>query len=123
MTEKENFSSQQTPSIIDTEYRNCNFSQPNCIDMKGVRLFPNNDAPRTFIDCNMVNCEPPPGSNQIGCNNAIIKRNVADSESVLEIDGFAIGGTQLKDIVYGKFENGSYLYFPTPKERLHRRLE
>ncbi len=108
MTEKKNFSGQTTPKIKDTEYRNCNFSQPDCVDdagkMRGVRIFPGDDTPRTFIGCNMVNCEPPLGSTQIDCNNAIVRR-------LTQIAG-------PKQLAYGKYEKGKYLYFPTPKETL-----
>jgi hypothetical protein len=105
-------------------YKNCNFSIPNCVDdgghKKGVRLFPGDDTPRTFINCNLINCEPPPNSTLTGCNTAIIDRGVGVStEDAIEIDGTAIECTQLKDVVYGKYEDGGYTYFPIPKEILH----
>ena len=107
MTEGKNFRGQATPSIIEGV-------------KKGVRLFPGDDTPRTFISCNMVNCEPPPDSTQIGCNNAIVERDVVYSmDDLIEIDGEVISGTQLKDVCYGKYENGAYLYFPSPKKTLH----
>lgn len=106
MTEKENFSSQVTPKIKDKEYQNCNFGQPDCVEvagkMRGVRIFPGDDTARTFIGCNMVNCEPPPGSTQIDCNNAIIRR-------------FPLLASP-KQEAYGKYEDGKYMYFETPKE-------
>jgi hypothetical protein len=60
---------------VDSIYKNCNFTQrtpdtsgPNPV---GIRLFPGDDTPRTFDHCNMVNCEPAPGSILINCNTAI----------------------------------------------------
>jgi len=58
---------------VDTEYRACNFGRPAPIDIgggvfRGHRLFPGDDTPRTFTDCNLMNCEPPPGSTLDYCN-------------------------------------------------------
>ena len=75
MKQNKNYSGQINPEK-DTEYRNCNFSQPTAIEVKevmqGVRLFPDDDTPRTFIECNLVNCQVPPESKIERCNTALI---------------------------------------------------
>lgn len=123
MTEKKLFVNQDTPSIIDTEYRNCNFGHDNPIQdgssWKGNRLFPGDDTPRTFISCNLINCEPPPGSTVIGGNNAILQPKVFDyAENGIVIDGQPIVINHYKRIVYGKWTSQGYQYFSTPKEYL-----
>ena len=107
-TERENFSGQTTPHIIDTVYRNCNFSQPQPVDVgglkQGVRLFPGNNTLRTFIECNLVNCEPPPGSVLVQCNTTVRELGTADAEG----DVYAT--------LYGHIDNATlaYVYRPTP---------
>lgn len=89
MTERKNFSGQSTPSIIDTEYRQCNFSQtlldPNVPGR--IRLFPGDDTPRTFIRCNLVNCEVPPGSTVVKCNTSIVAHNLLIGSITVTVDG------------------------------------
>ena len=85
MIKNKNFSGQETPSIIAGEYRNCNFSQP----VPGTRIFPGDDKPRTFYECNLVNCIPPPGSNLLGgtgCNTTQVSRQVEDGTEEVTID-------------------------------------
>lgn len=123
MTEKKLFVNQDTPSIIDTEYRNCNFGHTEAIEdagrWKGHRLFPGDDTPRTFISCNLINCEPPPGSMVIGGNNAILQPKVFDyAENGIVIDGQPIVINHYKRIVYGKWTSQGYQYFLIPKEYL-----
>lgn len=114
MTENKNFRGQATPSIIDTEYLNCNFSTMNCIDVggvkKGMRLFPGDDTPRVFINCNMSNCEPPPGSTQINCNTSISEKAVEVGSEDLEIDGEIIKIKDYANIYYGRYKDGGYVY-------------
>ena len=89
MTERKNFSGQATPSIIDTEYQRCNFSQtlpdPNLPNR--VRIFPGDDTPRTFFRCNLVNCEVPPGSTVIKCNTSIVAPNMLIGSITVTVDG------------------------------------
>ncbi len=89
VTERKNFSGQSTPSIIDTEYRNCNFAQalpdPNLPNR--VRIFPGDDTPRTFFRCNLVNCEVPPGSTVIKCNTSIVASNMKIGTITITVDG------------------------------------
>ncbi len=89
MTERKNFSGQATPSVVDTEYQRCNFSQtlpdPNLPNR--VRLFPGDDTPRTFVQCNLVNCEVPPGSTVIKCNTSIVAHNMLIGSITITVDG------------------------------------
>lgn len=89
VTERKNFSGQATPSIIDTGYRCCNFAQtlpdPNLPNR--VRLFPGDDTPRTFIRCNLVNCEVPPGSTVIKCNTSIVAHDMLIGSITITVDG------------------------------------
>lgn len=114
MTENKNFCGQATPSIIDTEYQNCNFSTMNCItvgsEKKGMRLFPGDDTPRTFISCNMSNCEPPPGSTQINCNTSISEKQVHVNSEYVEIDGEQIEVKEYANIIYGAYGKNGYKY-------------
>jgi len=115
MIENQNFMATAIEDIpVDTEYRWCNFSRRNCIDVggekKGVRLFPGDDTPRTFISCNMVNCEPPPGSTQIECNTTIKAKAVEVGSDVIEIDGEAIVVIDYANVRYGRYIDGQYVY-------------
>lgn len=89
MTERQNFSGQVTPSIIDVEYKRCNFSQilsdPNLPNR--VRLFPGDDTPRTFFRCNLVNCETPPGSIVTKCNTSIVAYDMLIGSITVMVDG------------------------------------
>lgn len=121
MTEKKLFTNQDTPSIIDTEYRNCNFGHSDPVQdgatWKGNRLFPGDDTPRTFLHCNLINCEPPPGSTVVDCNCVIVRPEVfQDASPDIEIDGESIIINHYKRIVYGKWTPSGYQYLPSPKE-------
>lgn len=124
MTERKNFSGQPTPSIIDTEYRWCNFSQPAPIDVagkkRGVRLFPGDDTPRTFANCNMMNAEPPTGSTVTSCLTCIKERGVAASTDTITIDGVSETVDHHSDLVYGRFDpaTGGYIDLPSPEEQV-----
>ncbi len=121
MIKKRLFVNQDTPSIIDTEYQRCNFghTDPFWDGSKwiGNRLFPGDNTSRTFIQCNLINCEPPPGSTILRCNCAIIRPEVLQGSSPdIVIDGEPIMIDHFKRIVYGKWTPQGYLYYPTPKE-------
>jgi len=72
MTERKNFSGQTTPSIVDTEYRECNFAVVEPIDngdgtYSPVPIdFPEGHPPVTFEQCNLMNREMRPGDTRIG---------------------------------------------------------
>ena len=115
MTEGKRFTGQVTPSIVDTEYRNCNFSQPAPVDgtgeaagrMRGVRLFPGDDTPRTFIDCNLLNCEVPPGSTVIGGLTAVVER--ITTAELVNVDGLELRGESVSHRVHGKWTAVGYV--------------
>ncbi len=93
--ERKNFSAQSTPSVIDIVYLRCNFSQtlpdPNVVgdpnEPAKVRIFPGDDTPRLFIECNLVNCELPPGSTVVKCNTSIIVPNTLLGSITVTVDG------------------------------------
>ncbi len=118
MIKDKNFSNKTVPSIIDTEYRDCNFSHSNCLTVFGQkvghRIFPDDDTPRTFIDCNMVNCEPPPNSNLIHCNTAIRENRVEVASEDLIIDGDTIQVEDYVNMIYGRYIGDVYVYQATP---------
>ena len=124
MTKGKNFSGQPTPSIIDTEYRRCNFSQPAPIDVagfkRGVRLFPGDDTPRTFVNCGMMNAEPPPGSTVTGCLTVVKQMGVVTSTDTITIDGASETVEHHSDFVHGRFDpaTGGYEDFPVPDEQV-----
>jgi hypothetical protein len=104
----------------DEEYQHCNFSQKTCVHdggtVKGHRLFPGDDTPRTFIRCNMCNCELPGGSTCVQCNGAIKDFAVLDSTEKIEIGGIEIEQNDYVDILYGRFRDGVYDYKSTPQK-------
>lgn len=95
VTTRRNFTGQSIPSVVDTEYHNCNFSQtlsdPNVVNDPNepakVRIFPGDDTPRTFYRCNLVNCEVPPGSTVTKCNTSISVPNVLIGSITATVDG------------------------------------
>ena len=109
-----NFSGKTTPSIIDTTYIECNFTNFAPIGdttKTGVRLFPGDDTSRTFIRCNLVNCETPPGSTLNKCNTTIRETRIYKDSDYVEIDGHSVEIENYVDKIYGRYlENGSYEY-------------
>ena len=122
MISEKNFHNMPVNEIpVDTEYQRCNFSrsQPQQQGQTrfGERLFPGDDTPRTFINCNLLNCETPPGSTVIGGTTAIIETMVEGPTDTLEVNGVVEHTTQYYDnIKYGKWnaETDSYDYDPSP---------
>ena len=113
MTKHKNFSGQRTPSIVDDTYYHCNFTQPQPVFYRdglayGVRLFPGDDTPRAFIQCNLTNCEVPPGSTVEQCNTAIVSRNVAVETEDIVVDGRTVTRTTKEgSIVHGHYDESS----------------
>ncbi|KPL13116.1 hypothetical protein AMJ85_00215 [candidate division BRC1 bacterium SM23_51] len=113
MTKHKNFSGQSTPSIVDVVYYSCNLAQPQPVfnrdgSAKGVRLFPGDDTPRTFIQCNLTNCEVPPGSTVEECNTSVVSRNVAiETEEVVVDERTVTRTTKEGDIVHGHYDESS----------------
>ena len=113
MISEKNFSNMDPALIpVDTEYERCNFSrfQPELgPPVVGVRLFPGDDTPRTFIDCNLMNCEPPPGSTLIKCNTAIVTTGELGPTDELVVDGVVVHTTQYHDrTVHARYVDGAY---------------
>lgn len=82
MTEDKNFAGQAVPSIIDTEYRHCNFMQKE----SHTRIFLDDNTARTFVKCNLANCDLPPGSTITQCLHGHSVRDSANDDYV-EVDG------------------------------------
>jgi hypothetical protein len=102
-------------------YLGCNLgrTQPDMSgpEPKGVRLFPNDDTPRRFERCNLINCEVPPGSEVIDCNTAIIERDLPDFDEVLTVDGTErFRKTNKKIRVHGRYVDGVIERRSTPEE-------
>ena len=122
MIENQNFMATAIEDIpVDTEYRWCNFSRRNCLDVasikKGHRLFPGDDTPLTFRHCNLVNCEVPPASVIDGCNGLIVDNDIVLSADVITIDGEDITVETRGNRAYGvRNDDGSYTYFPSPRD-------
>ena len=77
-----NYSGQLTPSDIQDVYENSNFTQP----LAHTRIFPGDDTPRTFIRCNLKNCDLPPGSTRQGGLHGHEVRDPGNDETIT-IDG------------------------------------
>ena len=108
-----------TPPVAT--HRGINFSQPAAIDdgegnKVGVRLFPDDDRPRRFIGCNMVNCEPPPESEVLKCNTAITGIEAIDADELL-INGASLIVEQRARVIYGRLDPQTltYVYLDPPK--------
>ena len=107
----------------DAVYERCNFSRTQPADATegaavGVRLFPGDDTPRTFIDCNLFNCEPPPGSLLQGCNTWIVETGITPSlkeDDVVEVDGVEVSRTVYHDRkVLARYVDGAYQQVASP---------
>lgn len=116
-----NFSEGQLPYLLD-EYDGFTFRYHNPIDDAGTmrphRLFPGDDTPRTFIDCNMVNCLPPPGSTVIRCNLKIISHDHAlPPADTVTIGATVITRPAFENRLYGRVdpETLTVQYLPTPR--------
>lgn len=121
MISKKNFSGVPVGDIpVDTDYFSCNFVQDQPVDnagsWEGVRLFPGDDTPRVFTRCNLLNCEPPPGSTVIDCQTGIIVRRQPSVADTVTIDGVTLTAQRYEDVAYGKYnaQTESYDYYPTP---------
>jgi hypothetical protein len=108
---------------VDTEYFQCNFmrTQPDESGAQpvGHRLFPGDDTPRIFRECNLVNCEPPPNSTLIGCNTRVLRRHRVTETDTVTVDGFQIASNdRISSFVDGRWnpDTNSYDYLGTPEE-------
>lgn len=123
-TFRKNFSNMDPATIpVDDEYIQCNFTQTvpdtSGADPKGVRLFPGDDTPRIFRNCNLVNCEVPPGSTVENCNTTIKEFDISRGEETITVDGQVVHTRPLtKQVIYGRVNpsTGEYIYLPIPDE-------
>jgi hypothetical protein len=108
----------------DTEYVRCNFTQSvpdtSGANPVGVEMFPGySGPPMTFRNCNLVNCEPPPGSTLMNCNTSVSEYDVFDRDETITVDGVVVSTrTFNKQVIHGKYnpETEAYEYLPTPVE-------
>ena len=121
MAIEKNYSNQDPTTLpADLEFTRCNFSQSQPASLGpalGVRLWPGDDTPRTFTDCNLFNCEPPPGSVLVRCPTWIVQTGIDGPTDELTVDGVVTHTTQYHDRTnYGKYnaETESYDYEATP---------
>ena len=113
MISEKNFSNMDPALIpVDDQYVRCNFSQEQPAStgpLAGVRLFPGDDTPRTFTDCNLFNCEPPPGSILVRCNTWQVTTGELGPVDELVIDGVVEHTTQYHDrTCHGKYVGPGY---------------
>ena len=119
MVKLKNFSGLTTPPPpydTETEFEQCNFTQPapdtSGANPVGVRLWPGNDTARTFFRCNLLNCEPPPGSTVTKCLTAMKSFGLLGTLETVEIDTVVLDSYQNRfNRVHGQREpDGSYVY-------------
>jgi hypothetical protein len=101
-----NYSGMTTPTVTALEYRNCNFSQTAPVLDKGkwvgVRLWPGDDTPRIFIECNLTNAVPPTSSTLTRCNTTLRRSQVATGTTeTLVVDSKNVFIPIFADIIYG----------------------
>lgn len=101
------------------EYIQCNFARRNPQDVqgnkRGTRLFPGDDTPRVFTRCNLMNCEPPPGSTVRRCNTHMVASSVLDHEDVVTVDGVELArNSYYNSIHYGRWDPLSEAYIDNP---------
>lgn len=121
MISNQNFSRLDAAAIpLDTEYERCNFARP-APDLGppvvGIRLFPGDDTPRTFRQCNLVNCEPPPGSTLISCNTTLVEHGLLLETDTVSINGSVVAiTTRTGSQIHGRYngETEAYDYLPAP---------
>ena len=109
------------PLLSDRHFSQCNFTHHQAVDsgggvMVGHRLFPAESTGITFDNCNLTNCEPPPGSTLNQVNAAIIVRDVVTSSDTITVDGEVITLDHHSHFVHARYFNGAYEYKPAPEE-------
>ena len=113
---RKNFSEVPSNEIpTDTEYRRCNFAMlapdTSGADPVGHKLFPGDNTPRTFFECNFTNREPPPGAICVRCNTAIVERDTLIDTDTIVVDGVTVSTVQnLGATVYGRYNPDTKQY-------------
>lgn len=92
----QNYKGVPNPEVgSETVFVDCNFAQPmpkvdpNGV-VTGVRLFPGDDTPKTFVHCRLVNCELPPGSTTERCGVTLVMSNTIIATRTYTIDGVGL---------------------------------
>ncbi len=108
----------------EVEFRNCNFTRlsPDTSgpDPVGVRLWPGDDTPRIFVDCNLCNCEVPPGSTVVRSPRPIIELDVSLGDNVVTVDGIERVRKPIKgNRLHGYYDpDGNIVREPSPLEEV-----
>ena len=129
MIRNKNFSGVDPTALPnETQFELCNFAKlapgtpaPN---PTGVRLWPGDNTPRTFVRCNLTNCEPPPGSTLINCNTALVEDGVVTETDIIVVDGVEVARTDQTVVRhYGRYnpDTESYDYLGTPYDEPNRK--
>lgn len=107
-TKGKGFVGQSTPRIIDTAYEQCNFMSRSVNEIDGlkvgIRIFPGDDTPRTFLNCNLINRIVPPGSTIINCNTSIIEYDVVTSTETVQIGSEVISIDNKSNFCHGFYD-------------------
>jgi hypothetical protein len=112
-----------TGDDVDTEYRNCNFSQAAPVDgvggKEGVPLSFEGNALK-FVECNLMNAQPPAGSIIERCNTTIQEFGIEIDSETVTIDGEDITVPQLANRIHGSLDPETLepIYKPTPVDVL-----
>lgn len=110
------------PVLLDRTFQRCNFTHKIPVDVagkkRGVRLFPGDDRPHTFTECNLCNCEPPPGSTVTGCLTVVKEFALESGTERITVDGQSIPLVHHIDRIHGGFDpaTGGYIDKPTPED-------
>jgi hypothetical protein len=109
----------QLPNLPVFEGYNFARTQPDTTGPEpvGVRLWPGDDTPRTFINCNLMNCEVPPGSTVTDCLTVIMETDIPDYDETLVIDGVERARVNFKKVrIHGRYVDGVLERKPAPEE-------
>lgn len=112
----------------DSEYRGCmiKFDAPDTSGASpaGNELWPGDNTPRTFIDCNLINVAPPPGSTLIRTNATVIEYGIAAGSDTLTVDSVLIHTTNyILNRTYGRYDDtATYVELGTPIDTSPKRV-
>lgn len=120
-----NFSGMTTPPPpydVETQFVGCNFAFQSPVATGdpdkpvGNRLWPGDDTSRSFRDCNLLNCETPPGSN-VQDSNTTLTDDEGAQESIV-IDGLQIDSVTGIQVTYGRWRPSldAYEYLEPPNK-------
>ena len=91
------------PPTLDTEYKGCSFFfDAPAAGPIGNRIFPGDDTPRTFVECNLVNAIPPPGSTLTKCNTTLTEHGNVIGQDSITVGGETISRDITETVIYGR---------------------